>query len=81
MARIETKPERTSFPAAPRVEQRNPTFAEKGSSAPARQTPPRPAVSEADVRLRAYELYLRRGAAPGDDLADWLQAERELKLV
>jgi hypothetical protein len=30
------------------------------------------------VRQRAYELYLRRGDAPGDDVADWLEAEREI---
>ena len=29
------------------------------------------------VRLRAYELYLQRGDKPGDDLGDWLRAERE----
>jgi len=27
---------------------------------------------------RAYELYLARGAQPGRELEDWLQAEREL---
>ena len=32
------------------------------------------------IRLRAYELYLERGAQPNDDLADWLRAERELRL-
>ncbi len=31
------------------------------------------------IQRRAYELYLRRGATPGGDLADWLAAERELK--
>jgi hypothetical protein len=33
------------------------------------------------VRRRAYDLYLRRMAegGPGDDKADWAQAERELK--
>jgi hypothetical protein len=31
------------------------------------------------IRLRAYELYLERGAQPNDDLADWLRAERELR--
>jgi Protein of unknown function (DUF2934) len=30
------------------------------------------------IRLRAYELFLARGAAHGNDLADWLNAEREL---
>ena len=31
------------------------------------------------VRERAYELFLSRGAVHGDDLADWLNAERELR--
>ena len=30
------------------------------------------------IRYRAYELYLERGADPGNDLEDWFQAEREL---
>ncbi len=28
--------------------------------------------------VRAYHIFLSRGAAPGRDLDDWLQAEREL---
>lgn len=32
------------------------------------------------IRLRAYELYLARGAQPNDDLTDWLRAERELRV-
>jgi Protein of unknown function (DUF2934) len=31
------------------------------------------------IRQRAYELYLARGDRPGDELKDWLQAERELR--
>jgi hypothetical protein len=31
-----------------------------------------------EIRGRAYELYLARGAQPGRELEDWLQAEREL---
>ncbi len=30
------------------------------------------------VAARAYEIYLERGATPGDPMQDWLQAEREL---
>jgi len=30
------------------------------------------------IRDRAYEIYLQRGAQPGHELEDWLQAEREL---
>lgn len=31
------------------------------------------------VRERAYYIYLERGGVAGDPLADWLQAERELR--
>jgi len=34
--------------------------------------------SEEEIRHRAYEIYLARGGAPGDEVEDWLQAEREL---
>ena len=30
------------------------------------------------IAMRAYELFLARGATPGNDMEDWLQAEREL---
>ncbi|HXH68294.1 MAG TPA: DUF2934 domain-containing protein [Candidatus Limnocylindrales bacterium] len=30
------------------------------------------------IAARAYEIYLERGATPGDPMYDWLQAEREL---
>ena len=33
---------------------------------------------EQEIRNRAYEIYLQRGAQPGYELEDWLQAEREL---
>jgi hypothetical protein len=36
-----------------------------------------PTITEDNVRLRAYEIYLR-GDNPGDDVGDWIQAEREL---
>jgi hypothetical protein len=32
----------------------------------------------AGVSLRAYEIYERRGCAPGRELEDWLQAESEI---
>jgi hypothetical protein len=38
----------------------------------------RVALPEHEIRIRAYELYLARGAEPGRELEDWLQAEREL---
>lgn len=30
------------------------------------------------IQLRAYEIFLGRSGAPGDQLQDWLQAERDL---
>ena len=38
-----------------------------------------PTPSREEIRLRAYEIYLERGGVPGNELDDWLQAERELK--
>ena len=30
------------------------------------------------IAMRAYELYLERGGSEGQELEDWLMAEREL---
>ncbi len=38
------------------------------SGAPARE----------EIELRAYQIYVERGGAHGQDVEDWLQAEREL---
>lgn len=35
--------------------------------------------SHEEIQLRAYEIYLERGGLPGNELGDWLQAERELE--
>jgi len=37
-----------------------------------------PSTREQEIRNRAYEIYLQRGAQPGYEVEDWLQAEREL---
>jgi hypothetical protein len=37
--------------------------------------PTQPTITEDDVRLRAYEVYLQRGVMPGDETSDWFQAE------
>ncbi len=31
-----------------------------------------------EIELRAYQIYVERGGAHGNDLEDWLQAELEL---
>ena len=36
------------------------------------------APTHEEIALRAYEIYLERGGAPGDAFQDWMQAEREL---
>jgi len=36
--------------------------------------------TEDEVRMRAYHRYLERGAGPGNDVDDWVEAERELRL-
>ena len=33
---------------------------------------------EQEIRDRAYEICLQRGAQPGYEVQDWFQAEREL---
>ena len=33
---------------------------------------------EQEIRNRAYEIYLQRGAESGAEAQDWFQAEREL---
>lgn len=35
-------------------------------------------ASQDAIAMRAYELFLQRGAEHGRDLEHWLQAEREL---
>jgi hypothetical protein len=39
------------------------------------------APTHEEIRRRAYEIYLERNGLPGDELDDWLRAERELQKV
>jgi hypothetical protein len=41
-----------------------------------RATKSRPTTDQ--IQWRAYEIYLARHGAPGNELQDWMQAEREL---
>ena len=34
--------------------------------------------TRAEIELRAFQIYVGRGSAQGNDLEDWLQAESEL---
>jgi Protein of unknown function (DUF2934) len=36
-------------------------------------------ISEAEIRERAFEIYLERGGIDGLDEQDWFQAEKELR--
>jgi hypothetical protein len=36
-------------------------------------------ITESEIRMRAYQIYLERGDGPGSDVTDWLQAEAELQ--
>lgn len=31
-----------------------------------------------EIELRAYQIYIERGEAEGNELQDWLEAERDL---
>jgi Protein of unknown function (DUF2934) len=55
----------------------------KSASTTTKETPkksPKVAVQPRydEIALRAYHIYLGRGATAGDPMQDWLQAEREL---
>jgi len=39
---------------------------------------PQIAPTVEDIRMRAYEIFVARADGTGDDVQDWLQAEREL---
>jgi len=34
-----------------------------------------------EIKRRAYQIYIERGARPGNELDDWLRAERELERI
>lgn len=56
-----------------------------GAQAPSAQQTEEASVSHTptpdQIRRRAYQIYLERGAHPGDQLDDWLRAERELQKI
>ena len=35
-------------------------------------------LTQEEVELRAYHIYLERGGIPGNELEDWIAAERQL---
>jgi len=65
---------RSARPQAPRRARRPAAAATSGRRTAAVPPPP----TEQDIRLRAYQFYLERRGAPGDPMADWIRAERDL---
>lgn len=51
----------------------------RSRSLPANYIPIKQEPTEEQIRRRAYELFLARGAQPGSAEADWRQAEQELR--
>ena len=39
----------------------------------------RSAATDEQIRQRAYELYQERGGADGNEVDDWVRAEREIR--
>lgn len=39
---------------------------------------PRVFASQDQIRERAFEIYEKRGGKPGNDMQDWLSAERQI---
>jgi len=54
----------------------------KTKEAPALKTKkaatPKSKPTQDQIAARAYEIYLERGATPGDPMQDWLRAEHQL---
>lgn len=49
------------------------------SVSPRKPKKAKPEPTQEEIALRAYHIFLERGSTPGNELEDWLQAERELK--
>jgi DUF2934 family protein len=64
-----------------------PSQEEAGFAAPSTQSTSTPQSASApqsepttqQIAQRAYEIYQARGGTEGQDIEDWLQAERELR--
>jgi DUF2934 family protein len=67
---------------APRSTSKRAVASMRAGAASAQESIERPngQPTEEDVRIRAYHRYLERGAAHGNDIEDWVEAEKELKV-
>jgi hypothetical protein len=52
-----------------------------GSNGHSAMAPASGVATHAQIEFRAYEIFLARGGAHSDDLADWFKAERELNVL
>lgn len=66
----------SSKPKEQRETEPDPTSTKQAESA---QTSVSDSVRHEEIRIRAYEIYIARDGQPGDELSDWLQAEREIE--
>lgn len=81
MARNKSRETTTKKPATPRktaTTRRGGTRAVGGLATKSAASAPAGLHSEAQIRERAYFIYLERSGVPGDAVSDWFQAEREL---
>ncbi len=67
-----SRPSKPSTPSTPT--RRAPSAAESTSTRPASA----PTIEQ--IAVRAYEIFIARGAQHGRDQEDWYQAENELRL-
>ncbi len=78
-----TRKKKTAAPTQPAAAQVAPEVPKNGKSANAAPGNLVPSNLEEEIRRRAYELYLQRQAAAGDQSGDenqdWLIAEREIR--
>ncbi len=64
----------SSSPVASRSRKNLPTISAQGQNGP----PPDPPDLQARIADRAHEFYTHRGGHHGQDLEDWLEAERQV---
>jgi len=60
----------------------HPDVESQGTSGPQKEavkTSTGDSLCREEIRIRAYEIYTERDGQPGDELSDWLQAEREIE--
>jgi hypothetical protein len=76
-------PVKAPIPVTPAVPAPAPAVAErselKGSGKPKTPAGAARIITQEDIARRAYEIYASRGYAAGDQIADWHEAERQLR--